>query len=118
MKQLRAFAAYLEHASALDVVFAIVRWSLVLGVMVVGVRLVASLVFYPVFRVTLDPVIELAVLGAFGVAGALFSLLVVGILGLAKRHVPTPGEADLPTGPAEPPKNPALLFGPGPNVPR
>ena len=125
MKHLRAFAAYLEHASAREVVFAIIRWALILGVMVVGVRIVASLVLYPVFKAKLDPVIELAVVGGFGVAGGLLSLLIVGVLGLANRsapeleRLPPPARADdLPNAAADHAKNPAIMFGFGPDVPK
>jgi hypothetical protein len=119
---LRAFAAYLEHASAWETVLTITRWMLVLGVMVVGVRLVASLVLYPVFRATLDPLFELVVLAGFGAVGVLLSLLAVGVLGLANKRAPElerlPAPDDLPTTAADPHQNPAIMFGLGPDVPR
>jgi hypothetical protein len=124
MKHLRAFAAYLEHASAWETVLTITRWMLVLGVMVVGVRLVASLVLYPVFRTTLDPLFELVVLAGFGAVGVLLSLLAVGVLGLANKRapelerLPAPAPDDSPTSGAAPLQNPAIMFGLGPDVPR
>jgi hypothetical protein len=127
-RSLRAFAAYLEHASAWSTVVTITRWMLVLGVMVVGVRVVASVVLYPVYRMPLAPLFELIVLAGFGVAGLLLSLLAVGVLGLANKRAPElerlpapesgPGPEDLPKAPAEAVQNPAIMFGLGPDVPR
>lgn len=123
-RSLRAFASYLEHASAWETVLTITRWMLILGVMVVGVRMVASIALYPVFRMALDPLFELIVLAGFGVLGILISLLAVGVLGLANRRapelerLPPPRAEDLPKGAAEAAKNPAIMFGLGPDVPR
>lgn len=123
-RSLSDFASYLEHASAWETVLTITRWMLILGVMVVGVRMVAAIVLYPVFRMTLDPVFELIVLAAFGVVGVLISLLAVGVLGLANKRapelerLPAPAPDDLPNAAAEHAKNPAIMFGLGPDAPR